>query len=122
MEYMYEVAGQIIELSQTIKEGLIHINEKMDEGQLKETLYLFEDVLEAFSSIEIPIQPVLQADNMDELQGATAELKKSLEMLAQAFEANDLEKARAEISQSLIPSYSRWQSELEQSLKAFRES
>ena len=77
MEYMYEVAGQIIELSQTIKEGLIHINEKMDEGQLKETLYLFEDVLEAFSSIEIPIQPVLQADNMDKLQG-TAELKKSL--------------------------------------------
>ncbi|ABI67583.1 hypothetical protein [Syntrophomonas wolfei] len=122
MEYMYEVAGQIIELSQTIKEGLIHINEKMDEGQLKETLYLFEDVLEAFSSIEIPIQPVLQADNMDELQGATAELKKSLEMLAQAFEANDLEKARAEISQSLIPAYSRWQSELEQSLKAYRES
>jgi len=122
MEYMYEVAGQIIELSQTIKEGLIHINEKMDEGQLKETLYLFEDVLEAFSSIEIPIQPVLRADNMDELQGATAELKKSLEMLAQAFEANDLEKARAEISQSLIPAYSRWQSELEQSLKAYRES
>ncbi|MDD2511038.1 MAG: hypothetical protein PHP26_09900 [Syntrophomonas sp.] len=122
MEFLYETAGQIVELSRTIKEGLIHINERMDEGKLKETIFLFEDVLEAFSSIEIPIQPVLQADNMDELQEATAELKRSLEMLAQAFEANDLEKARAEISQSLIPSYSRWQLHLEQSLKAYRDS
>ncbi len=122
MDSMYEMAGEIIELSRTIKEGLVHINGRMDDGRLMETVYLFEDILEAFATIEIPLQRLLQEDNMDRLQKATIEFKKSLEVLAQAFEANDLEKSRTELAQSMIPSYSRWQAELEQSLRAYRQS
>ncbi|MDD3024368.1 MAG: hypothetical protein PHE26_10780 [Syntrophomonadaceae bacterium] len=120
MDHLYEIAGDIINLSSTVLEGLNHMKQRMEEGQLNETLFLFEDVLEALLSIENSIQPL--TENKEGLDAAVVALKQSLEMLARAYEEKNLGKALAELSDNLIPVVEKLRSELETALKTYKES
>lgn len=117
MNHLYDTAGDIINLSSTVLEGLTHIKLRMEEGQLKETLFLFEDVLEALLSIEKSVESLLQSDN--ELGKSLMSLKQSLEMLARAYEEDNQAKALAELRDNLLPNMEKLRSELEISLKKY---
>jgi len=120
LKYLYETAGDISSLSSTILEGLNHIKLRMEAGQLKETLFLFEDVLEALISIENSVAPLLEDEK--DLAASLAQLKKSLEMLARAYEEDNLAKALAEVEENLLPGMESLRSELENSLAKYKDS
>lgn len=120
MNYLYETAGDIINLSSTVLEGLNHIKLRMEEGQLKETLFLFEDVLEALISIENSVQPLME--NEKDLAQAMAAIKQSLEMLARSYEEDNLVNAQTELGDNLLPALEKLRSELEASLQKYKNS
>lgn len=107
-------------MSSTILEGLKHIKLRMEEGQLKETLFLFEDVLEALISIENSVQPLMEKEK--ELEKAVAVIKQSLEMLARAYEEDNLIKAQTELGDNLIPALDKLRVELDASLQKYKDS
>ncbi len=120
MNYLYETAGDIISLSSTVLEGLNHIKLRMEEGQLKETLFLFEDVLEALISIENSVQPLMEKEK--ELGKAVAVIKQSLEMLARAYEEDNLAKAQNALNENLLPALDKLRAELDASLQKYKDS
>lgn len=119
MNLLYTIASELMNLSNTVQEGLEHMKLRFEEGQLRETLFLFEDVLEAVELIENSVSS-LEQDK--ELWVMTGGLKGGLEMLARAYEENNVEKARNELGNNLLPAFKNWQAELEKSLKKYKDS
>lgn len=122
MSKLFETANDVINLSNTMLEGLQHIAQRMEEGQLKETLFLFEDVMEGFASIQTSIGLLLEPDRQAELEYSSRGLRDSMERLARAYEEGSQEKARLEVQSSLLAAYYKWQDQLQSSLKQYLES
>jgi hypothetical protein len=47
-----KTSRQIVELLKTMDQGVKHLDKKLAEGKVEENLYLFTDLLEAFTAIE----------------------------------------------------------------------
>ncbi|EWG11497.1 hypothetical protein [Cytobacillus firmus] len=63
MEKYIEVMKQCLEISETILEGLHHIQKLLSEGKFEQTIYLYEDVLLAYSTIENSVEPLKEKAN-----------------------------------------------------------
>lgn len=122
MSNLFETANDVINLSNTMLEGLQHIAQQMEEGQLGETLFLFEDVLEAFALIQNSMGLLLAKEKQGELEVSSRELRDSMERLARAYEQGSLEKARLEVQSNLLTAFHKWQDQLQSSLKQYLES
>ncbi len=82
-------SSQIIELLKTMEQGVRHLDRKLAEGKIQENLYLFTDLLEAFSTIETQVQ------ENQELEEPTAELKRAFSLIADSYEEEDYGKVRS---------------------------
>ena len=47
-----KTSRQIVELLKTMEQGIKHLDKKLAEGKVRANLYLFTDLLEAFTTIE----------------------------------------------------------------------
>lgn len=80
---------KIVELLKTMDQGINHLDRKLAEGKVKENLYLFTDLLEAFTTIETLIY------TNEEVKEETTELKRAFSLITESYEQDDYGNVRS---------------------------
>ncbi len=94
--------NRIIELLKTMKQGVKHLDRKLAEGEIKENLYLFTDLFEAFTTIETQIY------ENKEIEEQTAELKRAFSLITDCYEEKDYGKVRSYFLFVFRKSFDNW--------------
>lgn len=115
MEQHVDIMRRSLELCETILEGLVHIQKNLNEGNSEQTLYLFEDVLTAYTTICTSIEPVIDSIKETRLEDAHKSLNTLTELVVSAYEQRNYGKVQEILQFSLIPQFKRWKEQLEQS-------
>lgn len=109
----YEIIGQLLELSQTVGEGIKHINGRFKTGYYEDALGLFPDVVQAFVCIQQAIGTVsiqLPSNKTDDLLNVVND---SLNHICLAYEQQNWGLASDTVQYELFPAYLNWKTELE---------
>lgn len=114
------IIKEIFDLSDTVREGLQHIEKRLGEGHFEDTAYLFEDIKEAFVSIAQAIEPLFVKEKL--LEKLTEKMSVALEEMNNSYENGKLDQARMNLQFVLFPAYNSWQSELQKCLNNIIES
>ncbi|MFA9558929.1 hypothetical protein ACERII_16585 [Evansella sp. AB-rgal1] len=111
MEKYIEVMKQSLELTETMLQGLQHIQKLIGEGKHEQTIITFEDVLSAYSTIENSIKPI--KDKLECEQQTSTNLNHILELVVNRYEEKDYYKVQEVMQFTLIPQVKKWKEELE---------
>lgn len=114
-----DVIKQSLALSDTGLESLEHIKLQYKEGKFAETFYLFNDVVNAFSTIERSVQDLLPLLPENQIQVLMDRLRSALEHVVAAYEQERLSQAREVMQFNLMPTYKEWRLELHRVLDQY---
>lgn len=101
----YDIADRILQLLDTIGEGLEYLHSRLQEGIVEENRYLIEDLGAALQAVKAS----LAAANDLAIDAAAAELGRCLEELDRAYSGGEVEKARFEMQITVMPAFKRWE-------------
>ncbi|MFB4165226.1 hypothetical protein ACE1TI_15790 [Alteribacillus sp. JSM 102045] len=119
MEKQLPVIQKVLELSETMGEGLQHIQYLLNEGKIESALPLFEDVIYAFSVSEQSLQPVIESQHFDTIQAQHHTFRESLQYIVTILEKGEFEKGKEVLQFTLLPRWKKWSSTLETSFRAY---
>ena len=119
MEKHIDVMKQSGELTETILEGLQHIQKLLGEGKHGQTIYMFKDVLLAYSSIEKSLEPIKGELANEELTSIARNLKHILELVVDYYEAKQYGKVQEVMQFTLIPQVKKWKDELQKAFQSY---
>jgi len=108
MEKYNDVLKRSTELLETVHEGLLHILKRLNDGHFEDTIYLFEDAVEAFSVIERSLNVIPKDLLNEDLGELTVKVKDAIELTVDAYELKDYAKAKEILQFSLIPRCKKW--------------
>ncbi|UOQ85179.1 hypothetical protein [Gracilibacillus salinarum] len=108
-----QVMQQSLHLSETIEEGVLHIQSQLKIGELAETFYLFEDVVQAFASIETAVEGLDEGFDSASVQTETNKLRQTISLVVDQYEANNIGKVQEILQFSIVPAVKRWRTEME---------
>lgn len=114
MEKHLEVMKLNLQLSETLVEGLTHVQKQLNEAKYPEAIQLMDDVIGGFASIENSVGPVL--GNMEQTNLVEEQIEKvrnNLEQVVTSFESQSYGTAQEIIQFTLIPNVKKLQAEME---------
>ncbi|MGO4888805.1 hypothetical protein ACJ2A9_13690 [Anaerobacillus sp. MEB173] len=92
MEKHIEVMKKSIELSETIIEGLQHIQKQLREDKHEQTVFLFEDVLVAYSTVSRSVDTVLKELSNEAIPAMQVDLSKAADLVVTTYEEKNYAK------------------------------
>lgn len=110
---------QSIELSETILEGLQHIQKLLSEGKQEQTVFLFEDVLTAYATISRTVEPVLKELNNETVTTVQADFSKAADLVVSAYEQKYYPKVQEILQFNLVPQFKKLKEELEKAFSPY---
>lgn len=116
------IARDIIELSHTIQAGLEHLKNRMAEGHLQDTEYLFADILAALGSVFQAFEPFIAEPDRELMDKLKDKLLMALEGLCANYEHSLLDMAKKNLEFVLMPAFQVWKSEMQKCLGPWLES
>lgn len=117
MEKYFDVSIKILDLSDTIKQALEHINILLDELKLEESFVLLQDVTEGIFSIEKALYPItVQLPVRNDFPATLQNLHDSLKSLITAYENKNLADFKTVLGNVVIPNYCAWHQQVEELL------
>ncbi len=119
MEKHIEVMKISQELVETMLEGLEHIKSSISSGKFEQTIFLFEDVLIAFSAIEQSIEPFKGKLEGHSVEADLESLKKVLELTVASYEEKNYSRVQEIVQFSLGPQFKKLRSGLEEAFKPY---
>lgn len=119
MEKHIDVMKQSVELSETILEGLQHIQKLLGEGKFEETMSMFEDVVSAFSTMQQSLTPVTEKLENQEIDAKAIKVQADLELVVSAYEAKSHGKVQEIIQFTLTPQLKKWKEALEKTFQPY---
>ncbi|WP_066290399.1 hypothetical protein [Bacillus sp. FJAT-29937] len=119
MEKYIEVMKKSLELSETILEGLRYIQKLLSEGKSEQSVFMFEEVLQAYATIERNIEPVVNELNNESISAKQAEFSHTANLVVTAYEEKNYAKVKEIIQFTLVPRYKRLKEELELAFNPF---
>ncbi|GAE94582.1 hypothetical protein JCM21714_3753 [Gracilibacillus boraciitolerans JCM 21714] len=119
MEKQYEIMQQALVLAETLQEGILHIQTELNQSNFSNTMYLFEDVVHAFSSIESANKQLNESVISEELFEQTDKVKKAIELVVNQYELGNKGKVQEILQFNLLPAIKRWRTTMEQSFHPF---
>ncbi|SFE52152.1 hypothetical protein [Alteribacillus iranensis] len=119
MEKHIHVMKQSVELTDTMIEGLQHIQSLFSEGKMESTMFLFEDIVTAFSSVEGAIQPVMEELSQQDLDNHLQRVRNALEVTVTAYERKQYGKVQEIIQFTLLPQTTSLQQNLETAFQPY---
>lgn len=122
MENLITLSRDMVELSNTIKEGLDHLDKRLAEGHLEDSYYLFQDIVQAFYSVTRAMESMQANVEIAGVVKATDSLLSAFEKLSTSYEDQKLNQARMDLQLILTPAFSAWSSELHRCLQPIMES
>ncbi|WP_077214806.1 hypothetical protein [Bacillus dakarensis] len=119
MEKHIEVMKQSLELSETILEGLQHIQKLLSEGKSEQTIFLFEDTLLAYETISKAINLAVTELNNESISAKQAEFSQAADLVVTAYEEKNYAKVQEILQFTLVPQFKKLKEELEQAFNPF---
>ncbi|SNS48924.1 hypothetical protein SAMN05446037_101165 [Anaerovirgula multivorans] len=119
MNKYYEVIQQILPLLDTIKEGILHIQNQLVELRYEEALTLLQDAMKGIASIDSVMQPIydeLPENNIDTL---FVVVKESMNKAVDSYEQGSESNLENQIEKEVLPSFKAWKEEMEKVLKPY---
>lgn len=113
MEKYIDVMKQSVELSGTMIEGIEHIQMLLEEGKYEDSMYLFENVVAGFLSIEHSVTPIIETLENNGIEARSKQIKESLELVVSAYEVRNYDKAQEVIRNTLTSHCKEFRQELE---------
>ena len=118
MENVDAITTQMLQLSETIQEGIEHLLSMMDEGHFEDNYYLFQDMVSAFSAIyeamtSLDMLPLFKESQITDL---SLKLIVSLNGINDSYEKHEQDKVKVDMQMVLLPALSRWKEEFERCL------
>lgn len=117
----YKVARDIMTLLQTIEEGMEHMEGCMQSESALDTSYLFDDIVNAITSILKSIQAILPQLVENQMLELSEQLIAATEVMTSAYEQKDEEKVIIAL-RDFRPGFKAWQSELNRCLLSYTAS
>lgn len=119
MEKHIDVMKQSVELSETILEGLQHIQKLLGEGKFEETMSMFEDIVSAFSTMQQSLTLVTEKLENHQIDSTSNKVQDGLELVVSAYEAKSHGKVQEIIQFTLSPQVKKWKEELEKAFQPY---
>ncbi|SES27210.1 hypothetical protein SAMN04487944_1319 [Gracilibacillus ureilyticus] len=119
MEKQIDIIKNVLTLSETVMEGLLHIQSALNERQLEETMFLFEDIIQAFATIEGAINNLDSTYKSEEIIDKTTKVQQGLEVAVQQYEVKHRGKLQEVLQFNLLPSVKKWRQELENGFQKY---
>jgi ribosomal protein S1 len=113
MENYIDLMKQVSELSDSALEGLEHVKQMLNAGNIKSALILSRDFTQAFYQMEKTCGLISKNQLSDELRNQTISLRESINVLVSAFEVSQYSRAQEVIQFNVLPAYKKWQSLLQ---------
>lgn len=115
----FQIASDIISLSDTIMEGLEHVKKRVLDGYFEETYYLLEDIINAIASIHKATESMLPLLGDNRIEQYTEQLNRLIDEMTNNYQTQRIEKAKTDMQLVLIPAFKEWKNELERCLSDY---
>ena len=119
MEKHIEVMKKSLELSETILEGLQHIQKLLNEGKNEQSVFMFEDALEAYTAISTTIEPVINELNNESISAQQAAFSQAADLVVTAYEEKNYAKVQEILQFTLVPRFKKLKEQLEEAFKPY---
>ncbi|WP_240374119.1 hypothetical protein [Bacillus piscicola] len=119
MEKYIDVMKQSVELSHTMIEGLQHMQTLFGQGKMEDTVFLFEDIVAAFSSVEEAVAPVAPDMPQSDLETKLQQVQRALEVTVTAYEKKQYGKVQEIIQFTVLPKCKELHQELETAFQPY---
>ena len=114
-----EVINRMMELVETMGEGLEYIQEKLERDEPEKAVKMLLDTTHAFASIEESLHSVLSELPEEGIQEKTDTLRSALAEIVREYEKGQGHLALDIFKLELYPAFNRWREELERVLKPY---
>lgn len=112
MEKYLDVMNGILDLSDTVVDGLKHIEKQLDEIRYEESFAMFYDVVEGISSIESSMNTFYDKLPENKLNVYMDEMKKEISLVITCYQNSEMKDFKTGIKSKVLPSYINWQNEI----------
>ena len=119
MNDQVEVMKKIMELTDTMEEGLAHVRNMLSERAPEKALPVLTDSAHAFTSVEAALQPILHELPDNNIQERSDMFCRALKAMVSEYENNKGLRAQELLQFFLEPAFRNWQAELEDTLKPY---
>lgn len=108
-----------IELSETVLEGLQYIQKLLNEGKNEQSVFMFEEVLQAHETITRTIDPVVKELKNEGIPSKQAEFSNATNLVVTAYEEKNYAKVQEILQFNLVPQFKKLKEELEKAFNPF---
>ncbi|WP_047984472.1 hypothetical protein [Ornithinibacillus californiensis] len=119
MEKHLEVMKQSLALLETVIDGLKHNQKLINEGKHDESILLFENTVQAFSTVERSFEGLPENLLTSESKEISIKVKNAIELVVDAYESKAYGKVQEILQFTLIPTYNKWKSGLEDNFQRY---
>ncbi|RSL29968.1 hypothetical protein D7Z54_28535 [Salibacterium salarium] len=120
MEKQLPVMEQTLQLSETMGEGLRHVQQLLHEGKFESALPLLEDVFHAYTNIENALQSLLdRLKDPAPIQDQAEKMRGSLKVVVAALEKNEYERVKEVLQFTLLPQWKKWDGVLNDTFQGY---
>jgi hypothetical protein len=113
MEKYINVIYHVNKLSETCLEGIIYLQKQLNQKQLDSTIILLCDLVTAFFVMEKSLQPMLPLFDSQHLENLILSIWDSIDFVLSAYERNDENKALYVVTAYILPKFTQWKHEIE---------
>ena len=110
---------RVLDLSESCREALAHIKNKLNEGQFEETSSLMSDVVEGFYHLEKALKNLLEQLPINNIEHFMQQLLRFLEQIVIAYEQNNPGQVQEELQFNLQPASQSLHHELESAFRSY---
>lgn len=118
----YAMVADILDLSDSVIQAMEHLQARLAEGHLEDSVYLLEDLKDAVVSIQNATELLMPQLGDNRIDDFTIQLQRLVEEMADTYEQRRIEKAKIDMQWVLIPLAVKWRDELDRCLTAFKAS
>lgn len=119
IEKYREVIERILELLDTMEEGLDFIQNQLSELKYEEALVVLNDVIDAVFSIDSSIQPMEKMLPQNDINELSLLFRESLNKAVERYNQNNEVNIDGLLQKEIIPQFKRWREEVEKVLRHY---
>ena len=115
--YQYDLALKVLELCQTVEEGLEYLKMQIGSGKMENIGYLFLDIGNAVMAISNSLEAF--TDDRTKMDAAFSSVDDSLRVMIDLYSEQSFEQALVELQYLLMPAFDTWQDSLREYLQPY---
>ncbi|OEF97728.1 hypothetical protein [Desulfuribacillus alkaliarsenatis] len=115
-----EVADRLIDLTDIVEDGFEQINVLVIQHRFDEAILLLQDVVNAVSTMQKAVNPLLDSFQSAQLAPVTKNLMESIAGFVSLYQEDKKDEIADYISSKIIPCYNDWKEQVKNNLKPRR--